>query len=1128
MHNFRSPLAVLLLLCGYMLFSQATVTGELRKWHTVTIFFNGPNVSENDATNPFMDYRLNVTFNGPGGSNFVVPGFYAADGDAANSGANSGNKWAVRFTPDKTGTWTYTASFRKGTEVAIKTSPTAGSSHSFDGTTGSFSIGSSNKALPDHRANGRLQYVGDRYLKFKETGKYFLKAGADAPENLLAYSDIDNTKNSKDWSPHLQDWNSGDPTWKNGKGKGLIGAINYLNSKGMNAFSFITMNVIGDGKDVWPWVASNHSALDGNSSTERENRKRYDVSKLEQWEVLFSHADTKGMYLHFKTQETENDMLLDGGDLDEERKLYYRELIARFGHHLALNWNLGEENDLYDPAELGDTNNNRVKSYATYFQDLDPYGNHVVIHSYPFTNAQDQLYTPLLGYDDLTGASIQTYIEDVHDDIKKWISLSANSGNQWVVANDEQGPASTGVAADNNYSGSKGNISDNREEIRHKVLWGTLMAGGAGVEYYFGYQTGQTDLNAQDYRSRKTKWEDAQHAIQFFNDYLPFWDMEENDNLASKSEHYCFAKTGDIYVLYLPNGGSGSINLSGQSGEYTIKWFNPRSGSSLLNGSKIQINGGANRNFGNPPHSVAQDWVVLIEKKDGGNSGSNNCEAEYEEDNGIVVIEAENLSLVNGWQVQTSKSDYSGDGYLNWQGGNYFSQPGNGVITQKIKINQPGTYRFQWRNRVGYGSQSSEHNDSWLRFPDASDFYGKKGSSIVYPKGSGKSPNPNGSGSDGWFKIYLSGNLDWTWSTKTSDNDSHNIYVEFDSPGIYTMEISGRSNDHLIDRIVLFNESLNGTDLSLSETFCEGPATIAVESVELSPQQADMLIGETLNLNYTILPANATNKSIGWSSSDASVATINSSGKVTALSEGTAIITITTADGGHTSTSTITVRAEEEPDPDPDPDSDPDPDPDPDPDSEPEPDASRPPSITIENATGNEGENLDFALILDKEYDSKISVNLSYINESTDKFDYWVATDSITFAPGETQKIVSVPTYNDEDMEQDEIFLVKVSKVMSGELYDYSDIGIGTILNEDSEMIVSPNPARANSSVRLSGMISGEYFLELYSVGGELLSKDKVLIDPEHQYNVGNLARGIYVLRAVSLDNSYASKLIVR
>ena len=71
---------------------------------------------------------------------------------------------------------------------------------------------------------------------------------------------------------------------------------------------------------------------------------RIDVSKTAQWELVFEHADTMGMFLHFKTQEQENDQLLDGGKLGLQRRLYYRELVARFGHHLALNWNLGEEN----------------------------------------------------------------------------------------------------------------------------------------------------------------------------------------------------------------------------------------------------------------------------------------------------------------------------------------------------------------------------------------------------------------------------------------------------------------------------------------------------------------------------------------------------------------------------------------------------------------------------------------------------------------------------------------------------------------------------------------------------------------------------------------------------------------
>ena len=165
-----------------------------------------------------------------------------------------------------------------------------------------------------------------------------MKAGVDAPENLLAYADFDGDFKTdghkddlvKDWQPHVQDWNSGDPTWQGGKGKGLIGAINYLSGEGLNAFSFLTMNINGDDQNVFPY-------------TSYSERLRMDVSKLDQWETVFEHGDKMGMYLHFKTQETENELLLDGGNMGNQRKLYYRELIARFGHHLALNWNLGEE-----------------------------------------------------------------------------------------------------------------------------------------------------------------------------------------------------------------------------------------------------------------------------------------------------------------------------------------------------------------------------------------------------------------------------------------------------------------------------------------------------------------------------------------------------------------------------------------------------------------------------------------------------------------------------------------------------------------------------------------------------------------------------------------------------------------
>ena len=82
---------------------------------------------------------------------------------------------------------------------------------------------------------------------------------------------------------------------------------------------------------------------------------------------------------------------------------------------------------------------------------------------------------------------------------------------------------------------------------------------------------------------------------------------------------------------------------------------------------------------------------------------------------------------------------------------------------------------------------------------------------------------------------------------------------------------------------------------------------IAVTGVGISQRNLQMEIGETQTLTITVLPANATDKSVSWKSSNSSVATVSSSGEVTAKSAGSATITVTTKDGGKTATCSVEV-----------------------------------------------------------------------------------------------------------------------------------------------------------------------------------------------------------------------------
>jgi len=611
----------------------AVISGELKQWHKVTLSLDGPYAHELDhEPNPFTDYNLTVTFTHESGTpSYQVPGYFAADGRAGETAAEAGTCWRAHLAPDKTGVWTYAVSFTRGRHAALD----GGGEpvKPFNGASGRFTVARTDKTGRDFRAHGRLEYVGRHHLQFAGSKQYFLKAGPDAPETLLAYTDFDGTEARKKnvplktWEPHIRDWKPGDPTWRGGKGKGLIGALNYLVGKGVNAFSFLTYNAAGDGDNVWPFAA-------------REMKLNYDCSKLDQWGIVFDHATALGLHLHFKMQENEMDddrlgheskpgrvpESLDGGRLGVERKLYCRELIARFGHALALNWNIGEENT---------QSTEEVRDMVKYLHDTDPYRHPIVIHTFP--NQQDKVYAPLLGDRSLlTGVSLQNAWDAVHRQTLRWLRASAAAGRPWVVANDEQNPAGLGVPPDPGYQGHDGVAVEKRakgsrdegnftakpytlHDIRKLTLWGNLMAGGAGVEYYFGYALPENDLVAQDFRSRDRSWDYCRIALEFFRqENIPFAEMTSANalvgNVKDDNSKYCFAKAGEVYLVYLPSGGTAELDLSGATGVFTLKWFNPRAGGELRDGVVKHVTGGGRAALGTPPADATEDWLVVVRR----------------------------------------------------------------------------------------------------------------------------------------------------------------------------------------------------------------------------------------------------------------------------------------------------------------------------------------------------------------------------------------------------------------------------------------------------------------------------------------------------------------------------------
>lgn len=86
-------------------------------------------------------------------------------------------------------------------------------------------------------------------------------------------------------------------------------------------------------------------------------------------------------------------------------------------------------------------------------------------------------------------------------------------------------------------------------------------------------------------------------------------------------------------------------------------------------------------------------------------------------------------------------------------------------------------------------------------------------------------------------------------------------------------------------------------------------ATVYVSDIVLNKTSATLNVGENVQLNASVSPSSATNKSVSWTSDNTSVATVSGNGLVTAKSAGNAIITCKANDGsGEKATCTITVK----------------------------------------------------------------------------------------------------------------------------------------------------------------------------------------------------------------------------
>lgn len=151
----------------------------------------------------------------------------------------------------------------------------------------------------------------------------------------------------------------------------------------------------------------------------------------------------------------------------------------------------------------------------------------------------------------------------------------------------------------------------------------------------------------------------------------------------------------------------------------------------------------------------------------------------------VVRFEAESVSIGSGWVRETARSGFSGTGYIRWNGGNRYSNPGQGTTRYSFSVASSGVYQLRIKARAISPPRDDLNNDSWFRMN------GQNVSSIDFTQ---------------WTKVFTSGQDNWQTAGRADVSPRQPFSQQLQAGRTYVLELSGRSQNHAIDVIELVRQ----------------------------------------------------------------------------------------------------------------------------------------------------------------------------------------------------------------------------------------------------------------------------------------------------------------------------------
>jgi hypothetical protein len=315
---------------------------------------------------------------------------------------------------------------------------------------------------------------------------------------------------------------------------------------------------------------------------------RFNVPYWQKFDRMLRFARDRDMIISLVLDMNDGKVHPDAGSEDEHRFIRYA--VNRFAAFSNITWDLGDDLDSYrDEKWTHDT--------GTLIQELDPAKHLETSHPAVSNDHQDRA-APWFGF-----TSYQEWSRNQHPLMLASRKLQEKTGRIIPQTNEEYG-------YEDHYPHWAAPGSDSSDALR-RTAWDIYMAGAyqtAGESARRGTNiwpdSGGGWLNGRG-DDTQTMFLGYGHIVEFFTGF-EWWKTNPHDELVTQG-NYCVADPGKTYAVYLPHGGTVTLQL--QKGTYRAYWF------SATTGEKIDLPDVQDALWTSPAAPDGNDWAILLQAK---------------------------------------------------------------------------------------------------------------------------------------------------------------------------------------------------------------------------------------------------------------------------------------------------------------------------------------------------------------------------------------------------------------------------------------------------------------------------------------------------------------------------------